>query len=159
VTGCPCSSELNVLVCRSNSCGWSGRFINSAPFIAGAIAIFASAALARFTIDRLLKRTQPSESDAADFADFVAEASGLVGALLVFAIGVIVVISADNLQAIVVLLSVLIILPLIWIVWSLISQEDAIRYVRNKRGHVLGWRSYALAAANFVAVILVFLVI
>ena len=147
------------MVCRSASCGWSGRFIDSAPFIAGAIAIFASAALARFTIDRLLKRAQPSESDAADFADYVAEASGLVGALFVFVIGVIVVAGADNLQAIVVLLGSLAIVPLAWTVWSLISQKDVFIYVRNKRSRVLGWRSYTLAAANFFAVILVFLII
>ena len=148
-----------MIVCRSTSCSWSGRFIDSAPFIAGAIAILACGAVAHFTIDRLNKRATPSQSDAADLADYVSETTGLVGSLLVFVIGIIVVASADNLQAIIILLGVLAAVPLTWIVWSLVSQEDASTYVRNKRDRVLGWRSYTLAGANLIAVILVFLII
>jgi len=152
VVGCPCSSDLNILVCRSASCGWSGRFIDSAPFVAGAIAILACGGVARFTIDRLNKRANPPQSDAADLADYVSETTGLVGSLLVFIIGIVVVASADNLQAIIILLSALAALPLVWIVWSLVSQEDPSRYVRRKSDRALGWRSYALAGANFLAV-------
>jgi hypothetical protein len=159
MTGCPCRSDLNTIVCRSVSCGWSGRFIDSAPFIVGAIAILACGGFARFTIDRLLDRANPRQSDTADYADFISEATGLVGGLLTFVIGVIVVASADNLSAAIVLLCVLAIVPLWWISWGLISNNDPFEYGRKKRGHSLSWRSYALTAATALAVVLVFLIL
>ncbi len=159
MNGCSCQSDLNIFVCRTISCGFTGRFIDSAPFIAGAIAIFLSGAVTRFTIDRLLSRKEPSQSDAADFADYVSEATGLVVALLIFVIGFIVVASGDNLQSAVVLLGVFALVPLVWIVGQFISERDPIKYTRKKRGRALGWRSYTLAIANILAVALVFLVI
>lgn len=159
MNGCPCKSDLNIFVCRTVSCGFTGRFINSVPFIVGALAIFVAGGVARFTTDRLLNREIPAEADAADFADFVSEATGLVGALFVFIIGLVIVASADNLQAIIVLISAMCTLPLVWIVWRFVSHSDPIIVVRNKRGHGLGWRSYTLACTNLAAVVLVFLVI
>jgi hypothetical protein len=159
VTGCPCASDLNILVCRTSSCTPTDRFIASAPFIAGALAVFASGAIARFTIDRLLDRRKASEADSADFADFIAEATGLVGAFLLFVMGLLVVISSDKLQATVVLVAFVLLIPLGWPVWRFVSQKDPIRSVRKKRGRVLGWCSYMMAAANALAVLLVFFVI
>ncbi len=159
MAACPCHSDLNLIVCRAVACGWSGRFIDSAPFIAGAVAIFVSGGVTRFMTDRLLDRKEPSQADSADFADFVSEATGLVGALFVFIIGLIVVASGDNLNALVVLAGVFVLFPLGWFVWRFISQKDPIKSVRRKRGRSLGWRSYTLATANLAAVVLVFLII
>jgi hypothetical protein len=156
---CPCHSSLNFAVCRVTACGFSGRFIDSAPFIAGAVAILVSGAITRFTTDRLFNRRRPDQADAADFADFVSESTGLVSAFLVFIIGVAVVASGDNLTATTVLAEAIIVLPLGWMVWSHASRNDPYIAVRQKRGHTLGWRSYTMAAVNIAAVILVFLVI
>jgi hypothetical protein len=109
--------------------------------------------------DRLLDRKEPSQADSADFADFVSESTGLVGALFVFIIGFIVVASGDNLNAVVVLAGALVLFPLGWFVWRFVSQKDPIKSVRRKRGRSLGWRSYTLATANLAAVVLVFLII
>jgi hypothetical protein len=159
MNGCSCKSNLNIFVCRTDSCGFTGRFIDSLPFVVGALAIIVAGGVARFTTDRLLNRKNAAEADAADFADFVSEATGLVGALFVFIIGVVIVASADKLQAIIVLISALCTLPLVWIVWKFVSHSDPIIAVRSKRGHGLGWRSYTLTCANLAAVVLVFLII
>lgn len=142
-----------------DACGISGRFIASAAFIAGALAVLISGGIAYFTVNRLLNRSDPAQSDAADYADFIAEATGLVSALAIFVIGLVVIASQDNLQAIVILVGVILLIPLGWIVWRFVSQRDPTRSVREKRGHALGWRSYTMIAANLAAVFLVFLII
>jgi hypothetical protein len=159
VNGCPCTSDLNIIVCRVSACGISGRFIASAPFVVGALAVVISGGFTYFTIDRLLSRTNPAQSDAADYADFIAEAAGLVAALAILVVGLIVVASQDSLQAIVILVGVIPIVVLGWIVWRFVSQKDPTKSVRKKRGHALGWRSKIMIAANLAAVFLVFLII
>jgi hypothetical protein len=156
---CPCTSDLNVIVCRVSACDISGRFIASAPFIAGALAVMISGGVAYFTADRLLDRRNAAQADAADYADFIAEATGLVAALATFVIGLIVVASQDSLQAVVVLAGAILLIPLGWITWKFVSQKDPMKSVREKRGRALGWRSYTVIAANLSAVVLVFLII
>jgi hypothetical protein len=159
VSACPCTSDLNVIVCRVSACDISGRFIASAAFIAGALAVLISGGIAYFTTDRLLDRSNAAQSDAADYADFIAEVTGLVAALAIFVIGLIVVASQDSLQAVVVLAGVFLLAPLAWITWKFVSQKDPMKSVRKKRGHALGWRSYTMIAANLAAVLLVFFII
>jgi hypothetical protein len=107
----------------------------------------------------VLNRANPSEADAADYVDVISEATGLVGGLLTLGIGIIVVVSADNLAAVVALLCLLAIAPLGWVSWALISCKDPIEFARKKRGNSLSWRSYVLAGSNILAVVLVFLVL
>jgi hypothetical protein len=150
---------LNIIVCRATACDISGRFIASAPFIAGALAIVISGGVAYFTADRLLDRDNAAQADAADYADFIAEAAGLVAALAIFVLGLIVVASQDGLKAVVVLVGIFSLIPLGWIVWRFVSQSDPMKSVRKKKGRALGWRSYAMVAANLAAVVFVFLII
>jgi hypothetical protein len=159
VNACPCISDLNVIVCRVSACDISGRFIASAPFIVGALAVAISGGVAYFTIERLLDRSNAAQSDSADYADYIAEATGLVVALATLVIGLIVVASQDSLQAVVVLAGVVLLVPLGWITWKFVSQNDPTRSVREKRDRKLGWRSYTMIVANLVAVFLVFLII
>ena len=118
-----------------------------------------SGGVAYFTAERLLDRNVAAQADAADYADFIAEATGLVAALAIFIIGLIVVASQDNLQAVVILVAVILLIPLGWIVWKFVSQSDPTKSVRKKRGHALGWRSYTMIASNLVAVFLIFFII
>jgi hypothetical protein len=159
MNACPCASDLNIIVCRVDSCGPAGRFIVAAPFIAGALAVLISGGVSSFTIDRLLDRNKPGQSDAADYADYTAETTGLVVALATLVIGLIVVASQDSLQAIVILIGAVLLVPFVWIVWRFVSKKDPTKTVRQKRGRALGWRSYTLIAANVIAVLLVFLII
>jgi glucose-6-phosphate-specific signal transduction histidine kinase len=159
VNACPCTSQLNIIVCRVNACSISERFIASAPFIAGALVVLISGGVAYFTAERLLDRDKPAEADAADYADFIAEATGLVAALATLVIGLIVVASQDSLQAIIILVGAILLIPLAWIVWKFVSLKDPMKSIRKKRGRELGWRSYTMIAANLFAVFLVLLII
>ena len=159
MAGCPCQSDLNFIVCRPESCGWSGRLIDATPFIAGAVAILVAGGVTQFMTDRLLNRGVATEADTSDFANFISESAGLVTSLLVFVIGFIAIASADNLPAIAILVGIIIILPLGWLIWRFVSKDDPIKIVRKKKDRALGWRSYMMTIANLGAVILVFLVI
>jgi glucose-6-phosphate-specific signal transduction histidine kinase len=159
MSACPCTSPLNIVVCRVSECSISGRFIASAPFIAGALVVLISGGVAAFTVDRLLDRSKPSQADAADYADFISEATGVVAALATLIIGLIVVASQDSVKAIVILVGAFLLAPLAVVVWRFVSQRDPTLSVRKKRGRRLGWRSYIMIAANLVAVFLVVLII
>jgi uncharacterized sodium:solute symporter family permease YidK len=159
MAACPCVSDLNVIVCRVSACDFSGRFIASASFLAGALVILMSGAIASFTIDRLLARSNPAQADAADYADYISEVTGLAAALATLVIGLIVVASQDSLQALVILAGAVLIIPFAWITGSFFLKRDPLASVRKKRGRALGWRSYTLIGANLAAIGLVFFII
>ena len=124
----------------------------------GALAVLISGGVAYFTIERLFDRSKAGQADSADYADYITEATGLVAALVTLVVGLIVVASQDDLEALVILVGAVSIIPLAWVTWVFVSQRDPIKSVRQKR-HKLGWRSYTMIAANLAAVFLVFLII